>query len=83
LAGCEKIMRNTSLNIMNHSISELSFSTEIKEFAQMEGLHTVSDFIILGTRKLDQTEGFTKRMLLEYLNFLEDHGLERFMDEEA
>lgn len=76
-------MKNTSLNIMNHSISELNFSSEIKEFAQLEGLHTVSDFIILGTKKLDQTEGFTKRMLLEYLNFLEDHGLERFMDEEA
>lgn len=68
---------------MNHYISELNFSSEIKEFAQLEGLQTVSDFIILGTKKLDQTEGFTKRMLLEYLNFLEDHGLERFMDEEA
>jgi len=68
---------------MNHSISELNFSSEIKEFAQIEGLHTVADFIIVGTKKLDQTEGFTKRMLLEYLNFLEDHELERFMDEEA
>jgi DNA-directed RNA polymerase alpha subunit len=76
-------MKTTSLNIMNHSISELNFSSEFKEFAQLERLDTVSDCIIIGTKKLDQTEGFTKRMLLEYLNFLEDHGLERFMDEEA
>jgi len=76
-------MKNTSFNIMNHPISELNFSSEFKRFAQLQGLHTISDFVLLGTKKLDHTEGFTKRMLLEYLNFLEDHGLERFMDEEA
>jgi len=38
---------------------------------------------MIGTRKLDQSQGFSKRMLVEYLRFLEENDLEKFMDEEV
>jgi hypothetical protein len=71
------------MNILNQPIEELKFSDEFQEFANANKLQTLSDFIMIGTKQLDQSEGFSKRMLVEYLSFLEENDLEKFMDEEV
>ena len=76
-------MKQAPLNILNQPIEELKFSDEFRDFAKANELQTISDFIMIGTRKLDQSQGFSKRMLVEYLRFLEENDLEKFMDEEV
>ena len=73
-------MQHTPLDILNQPIEDLNFSSEFIAFAKQNELNTLSEFIMLGTSKLDQTEGFSKRMLLEYISFLEKHDLDRFID---
>lgn len=76
-------MSKAPLNILSQPIEDLEFSQEFQEFARANDLHTISDLIIMGTQKLDQSEGFSKRMLVEYLGFLDENDLEDFMDEGA
>ncbi len=78
--GWKEIMKYSPLNILNRPIEELDFSPEFKVFAKQKQLDTIADFLIEGTRKLDKTDGFSKRMLFEYLQFLEDQDMDEFME---
>lgn len=78
--GCKEVMNKSPLNILNIPLEELRVSSELCSFIQAHNLHTLSDMILIGTRNLETLAGFNKRLLFEYLQLLEKHGLDDFME---
>ncbi|WP_041649427.1 hypothetical protein [Marivirga tractuosa] len=73
-------MKESPLNILNTPLEELQMSSELLRFAEAHKLHSLSDMISIGTRNLEGLPGFNKRLLFEYLQLLEKHGLDEFME---
>lgn len=73
-------MRDYPFDILNKPIHELDFSPAFKAFAQEKGYGNLSEMILIGTQALDRTAGFSKRMLAEYLQFLENENLDEYID---
>jgi hypothetical protein len=73
-------MSKSPLNILSIPLEELEVSIEFCCFAYAHELHSLSDMILIGTRKLEKLSGFNKRLLFEYLQLLEKHDLDEFME---
>lgn len=73
-------MNKSSPEILNTPLEKLCLSNEFISFCEAHDLIYLSELIAIGTRKLDNKSGFTKRMLFEYLQLLERHGLDDFME---
>jgi hypothetical protein len=73
-------MNNSSADILNTPLENFDLSNELKAFCKAQEFENLSEMILVGTRNLERKTGFTKRMLLEYLQLLERHGLDRYME---
>jgi hypothetical protein len=73
-------MNNSSADILNTPLENFDLSNELMTFCNAQEFENLSEMISVGTRNLERKTGFTKRMLFEYLQLLERHGLERYME---
>jgi len=73
-------MSESPLNILSIPVEELEVSIEFFSFAQAHELHSLADMVLIGTRNLEKLSGFNKRLLFEYLQLLEKHDLDEFME---
>ncbi len=73
-------MNNSYSDLLNTPLEKFDISNELMNFCKAHEFEYLSELILLGTRNLEGKLGFTKRMLFEYLQLLERHGLEEYMD---
>lgn len=73
-------MGDYPLNILDQAIKDLKLSVEFKEMAMENGFNKLSDMVSIPTEVLEKRALQDKRLLLEYIDFIQEIGLGDLID---
>jgi hypothetical protein len=67
-------------DLLNQPIAESPLSAEFKLAAELFGFHVFGDIIHHRTEYLLRLPGFTRKLLYEYVGYLEKQGYGQYID---
>lgn len=66
--------------LMHHPLEALKLSPKLKAVAEMHGFFSLADIASLDTQQLEKRVGFSLHLIYEYVNFMEENGLGKYVD---